>query len=419
MENLVILTGYAPGLKAEVVALIMERLVKIDVQVQVDMEGLEEAEVEAGLAREAPAAPWNRDAGDETAADGDSESDADSVMSTESLGEEGRRVKELDENLAKMDAIMDILFRFYSPAFSKSSGTKQQQYHFDLLVNQFASIILPTYRSRHSQFLIFHFAQTSEYLADTFAGVCHHLTLDHTQPALLRQSSAAYLASFVARGAHVSTEVVRNVVQIIGVELDRLRENDESSVRRRVDPKRHRTFHAMVQALLYIFCFRWRDLTDDPAGDWDEQTPFIDDQEFQWEPSLKETLSRAIYSKLNPLKVCSPSVVNEFARVACHLRFMYIYPLLESNRRLQLSEFAMSMPLHSSPPSADTGGASFNAPGESPSPYHLDDYFPFDPYHLPISKRWLKGDYVEWQGLPTLGDGPAHENEDTDSDEAE
>ena len=418
MKNLIALTRYAPELKAEVVGLATERLVKIDVQVQVDMEGLEEAEVEAGLTREAPPAPCNRDADGETAADDDSESDADSVMSAEPLGEDGRRVKELEENLAKMDAIMDTLFGFYSPAFSKSSAAKQQHLHFDLLLNQFASIILPTYRSRHSQFLIFHFAQTSEYFADRFAGACFHLMCDQTRPALLRQSSAAYLASFVARGAHVSTQVVRNVVRFLGVHLDKLREDHESSVRR-ADLKRHRTFHAMVQAVLYIFCFRWRDLTDDPAGDWDDQTTFIDDQEFQWVPRLKGTLSRAIYSKFNPLKFCSPSIVNEFARVACHLRFMYVYPLLESNRRLQLSELAMSKALQSSQPSADAGGASANATGESSSPCYLDDYFPFDPYHLPISKRWLEGDYVEWQGLPILGDGPAREDEHTDSDDVE
>ena len=36
--------------------------------------------------------------------------------------------------------------------------------------------------------------------------------------------------------------------------------------------------------------------------------------------------------------------------------------------------------------------------------HQLEPYFPFDPYHLPISKRWVEGDYNEWklpQGMRT------------------
>src|SRR5438046_1453113 len=42
IRNLIELTEYAPELKSEIFALITERLVKIDVQVQVDLEDLEE-----------------------------------------------------------------------------------------------------------------------------------------------------------------------------------------------------------------------------------------------------------------------------------------------------------------------------------------------------------------------------------------
>jgi RNA polymerase I-specific transcription initiation factor RRN3 len=42
--------------------------------------------------------------------------------------------------------------------------------------------------------------------------------------------------------------------------------------------------------------------------------------------------------------------------------------------------------------------------------YQLDAYFPFDPYQLPRSRRWLEGDYVEWRGIPGLD-----QDEDSDS----
>ena len=34
--------------------------------------------------------------------------------------------------------------------------------------------------------------------------------------------------------------------------------------------------------------------------------------------------------------------------------------------------------------------------------WQLDAYFPFDPYALPVSKRWLEGDYNHWVEV----DGP-------------
>ena len=43
----------------------------------------------------------------------------------------------------------------------------------------------------------------------------------------------------------------------------------------------------------------------------------------------------------------------------------------------------------------------------------LDAYFPFDPYQLPRSKRWLEGDYVEWKGIPGL------HKEETETEEEE
>jgi RNA polymerase I-specific transcription initiation factor RRN3 len=165
----------------------------------------------------------------------------------------------------------------------------------------------------------------------------------------------------------------------------------------------------MAQALLYIFCFRWRDLTTaafehdgtDPADD-------LDPEDVTFPPSLKEILHQVIYSKLNPLKVCSPVIVSEFARIAHHIRLLFVFPLLETNKRLRMSTFrsisSVSDPRYSQVErefrAGDDGG------------YQLDAYFPFDPYQLPRSRRWLEGDYVEWRGIPGVDD---RNDEDSDS----
>ena len=382
-----------PQLEAEVLALVTERLVKIDVQVQVDTEDLEEDDVEEGLLQE------------KLAQDSDDDSiDSDAESTASGVDEQTRRIQALKSSVVKMDAIMDLLFGFYAPAFEGSPMKMERT--FDLLLQHFALIILPTYRSRHSQFLLFHFAQTSEAFTDKFAGTCFHLMCDKTRPVLLRQSSAAYLASFVARGAHISTQVVREVFQLLSVHLDQARMHQEISGRGS-DLQRHGTFHAMVQALLYIFCFRWRDLVDDA-----DEVDVSEVEELQWAPGVKEGLTRAIYSKFNPLRVCSPSIVNEFARIAHQLRFLYIYPLLETNRRQHLLR-KMSTPSKATYDGVQGEGAVVVTPDGS---LQLDAYFPFDPYHLPISKRWLKGDYVEWQEIAgfesRLGNGQFNDTDD-------
>ncbi len=284
---------------------------------------------------------------------------------------------------------------------------------FNVLLTHFATIILPTYRSRHTQFLLFHFAQTSPWLIDRFAGTCVHFAFDQGRPAILKQSCAAYLASFVARGAHVPASVVKDTFRLIGAQLDAIRADHESSC---VGPdiRRFGTFYAMVQALLYIFCFRWRDLVaSSEEFELDGDLSVEDGKDLVWSPEIKETLTRSIYSKFNPIKVCSQGIVHEFARIANHLHFIYVFPLLETNKRLRLTAASASTP--------NTSSSTYNQPAretaltarKDESLHQLDAYFPFDPYNLPISKRWVHGDYVEWRAIPGLDDKL---EEDTDSD---
>lgn len=406
VRQLIRILDYAPELKSEIFALITERLVKIDVQMQVDLDDLDDDTANAivqGIALRA-VGPTDEEEEDE-------DSDAESVVSDEEDEDaETTRIKDLQGNVEKMDAMLDILFSLYDPYFADPNSIEAEAM-FETLLTHFANIILPTYRSRHTQFLLFHYAQTADHLIDQFAGACVHLAFDSGRPAVLKQSSAAYLASFVARGAHVPSHVVRTVFELIGNQLDRLRLDNELTCRG-PDLKRYGTFYAMTQALLYIFCFRWRDLVAVEGGYVEEEDPatFMG-QDLAWTPGIKEALSRTIYSKLNPLKVCSPPIVEEFAKIAHHLRFMYIYPLLETNKRVRLSQF--------------TSSSSFGVPlretalsvRKDEGWHQLDAYFPFDPYQLPLSKRWIEGDYVQWKGIPGLRQDDESDDSELDDEE--
>lgn len=402
VNNLVQVMQYAPQLKLDILALITDRLVKIDVQMQVDLEDLDDevaATIVQALSGRSPKGEGEDEDGN--AAD---DSDAESDCSDDDIDLAEKRIREVQENVEKMDATLDLLFTIYEPYF-KDPNSREASAMFDTLRGHFANLILPTYRSRHTQFLLFHFGQASEHHIDEFTSDCLTLTLQPGRPAILRQASAAYLASFVARGSHVQPHYIRRLFNIIGKKLDSIRIENEDTCRG-PDLQRYGTFYALTQALLYIFCFRWRDLINDPESlDEEDPSTFLG-QDLEWAPRIKEMLTRVIYSKLNPLKVCSPTIVAEFAKIAHHLRFMYVFPLLEANKRIRLNQSSV---ISRQTALRDAGN------GVVDETWHqLEAYFPFDPYQLPLSKRWIEDDYVPWTGIPGLNQDEDDEDESDD-----
>lgn len=74
-------------------------------------------------------------------------------------------------------------------------------------------------------------------------------------------------------------------------------------------------------------------------------------------------LERLVLSQLNPLQVCAPPVVNNFAAVARRFQLAYCYTIMENNKRLGI-------------PSAHIDGSKYT------DNTTLDVFFPFDPYLL-------------------------------------
>ncbi|GAB7348817.1 hypothetical protein MBLNU459_g7531t1 [Dothideomycetes sp. NU459] len=416
---------YAPELKAEILTLITERLVKIDVEVQEEIEDLEE-EVEErivlgtnGLQSCRTLSDGGDGAGDD---DDDDDSDAESVSSSElSITPEEQHLRALRDTVAKLDDVLDLLFAHYTPLFANGKVFEVND-AFEHLISQFSTFVLPTYRSRHTQFLIFHFAQVSPIYAERFAMTLARMALGRSSASHGSLSAAAYLASFIARGARVSGPLIREMFGLLAGHLNMLRDAYEPACRG-PDLSRYSLFYATAQAMLYIFCFRWRDfILADQETDLDNYDIF-EQGEPDWIPGIKETLTQAIYSKLNPLKVCSPAIVHQFAAIANHLRFMYVIPLLETNKRLRLSSYRSlsSMPTGvggvSEMGSAKRENTLTNRSGESH--HQLDAFFPFDPYQLPKSKKWLDGDYMVWRGVPGMEEDDEDEDSSDDEDDEE
>lgn len=531
--NLMRIIDYAPELRSDILALVTERVIKIDALVDVDVEDVEELEEEEEEeeeegggeededkeARELPSAEEVALAEDEPDGEDDSDSEGGSEDGETARLQVGR------DHYRKIDYMLDILFSHYAGAFTgtTTSAATRQAAH-DLLLAQFRTIILPTYRSRFAQFLLFRFSQSSPTLVDRFAAVCADIALSRRTPPILRTYAAAYLASFVARGKRVSARVVQDVYELLGAHLVELTdEYGGGATAPAPDLRRYEPFYAVTQALMYIFCFRWRDLTTaawaatataeaeaagggtmgeadadanaamnpDPDRDDDpnRDDPDPDDADVDFPLGVREVLRAGIYSRLNPLKVCAPAVVGEFARVARRLRLLYVYPLLERNRRglavgaeggsgsgngsgkgrgkgvlarliaagaagaagsAGMSKELMMMmnndgykgygsyttnttstrqaqtpyiaatPDAGALPGAGARGAAGGPRGVGAG-LQLDAYFPFDPYRLRRSARWVAAAdyYVEWRGLPGEvddGGGDGDDGDDGDDD---
>jgi RNA polymerase I-specific transcription initiation factor RRN3 len=284
------------------------------------------------------------------------------------------------------------------------------------VISLFHSLILPTYRSRHPQFLVFHFAQSDPIIVDRFVTSCVAVLVDKKQPHLLRHSAAAYFSGFVGRGAHVSPQVVQDCLELLCDHLTDLRKKYEP-VCRGPDLKRFGDFYAAFQAILYIFCFRWRDVAS-TSSDLESDSELDDDEEevevYHFPESLRDSLRMAIYSPLNPLRVCTPVIVEQFAKLTYALQLFYVYPKLEENKhvRVQSSQVRTMADLTISNPDRDLSWMGDNG--------MLEGYFPYDPYHLPISQHWIEGDYVQWKGIPgeEVNDSDS-EDEGMDEDEDE
>lgn len=232
---------------------------------------------------------------------------------------------------------------------------------------------------------------------------------------MIRQSAAAYTASFVSRGNHVEASTVSLVFNVISERLTEYR-NTYLPKCQGPDPHRYQVYYSLVQALLYIFCFRWRDLVANrselPTPSPPALSAAVDDYDDADEPPtfpsiIRTTFMDNVFCALNPLKVCSPGIVEQFASIARHLNIIYVFHLLEKNKRVRLSRLV----------ALNERETALSARKDEDW-QQLDAYFPFDPYCLPRSKRWLEGDYREWKGIDGL-DNQNGEDSESDDDEGE
>lgn len=131
------------------------------------------------------------------------------------------------------------------------------------------------------------------------------------------------------------------------------------------DVRVHSVFYSVCQALFYVVAFRQKDLLNSK-------------KDFSFMSSLR--LGKIVTSRLNPLRVCQPAVVQNFAAVTRTYQLAYCYSIIEHNSRNHLPTIYQ-----------DEKGSILVTNNL------VDGFFPFDPYILKRSSQKIKGLYIDYQ----------------------
>lgn len=331
------------------------------------------------------------------------------------------------------------------PAFAASrvpSTPAQSLSHFQTLLTLFTRQILPTASTQHTPFLLFFTSSLTPSHTDLFLGLLVSQALygtssaspNHSQPLSLAQriASTVYIGSIVCRAKHVTDEQAKQVMTYLLAYIDGKMHQSKPE-----DPP---LFYAVCQAVMLIFCFRWRAFGSDKEGESVVGEMELEGESVEgdgrWMRDL-DVLQRVITSDLNPLLVresgpsrqaaaannqgCNPTIVATFASVAHQTNFAYCFSIIEANLALARGSASNpTTPASSSRHNTLSYAAAVNtarSARQSNIDSGLDDYFPFDPYDLPRSKRYVAHLYREWNDVAITNDSDDEDESDDEDDE--
>ncbi|XP_071914924.1 uncharacterized protein [Coffea arabica] len=266
----------------------------------------------------------------------------------------------------KLDSLMVLVFGHLKSSYE--NGRLEQV--FDTLLQSFHKTVLTAYKSKFAQFVMFYACSLDpDNCGTNFAVTLVNIFEGSSYPEW-RMSAVAYLASYLSRAKFVSASFVVSVLErLVNWCSDYCKNQHGDS-----NPKAHKVFYAGCQAIMYVLCFRMRSIVAIPRLRSQLFLLRIDD---------------ILRHPLNPLKVCLPSIVEEFLRVAKSSHLFNVAQNFVSDGLLE-SELSMTF-----------GGLE-----------RLDMFFPFDPCLLKKSDRFIRPNFVYWSMVRST-----YEEEDDDDDD--
>ncbi|KAL5034391.1 hypothetical protein BDV3_003962 [Batrachochytrium dendrobatidis] len=410
VKSLLRITEYAPILRNQIISVIVEGVVQVDVAIQIEIEELNEEELEAiqetvfsmdDLDVNSSAASFSQGSENNLLKKDENYVDPAGYESDESNASDGVGiiVADIKSMVEKLDAMLSLLFQYVTDIHIKSmkdtfSESKDITNLFYAFLDIFDRVMIPTHRLRCTQFLLFYMSSFNKTFPNDFMGLLVSRLFQVESPLVIRISSAAYLGSYLSRAKYVDISSVRTCLGLLNQFTQSYLDNNESSMGPRINVERFGVLYSAVQAILYVFCFRWKELmltgSEDKVSIHHGQLP----------PELKD-FQRVLMSRFAPLRVCSETIVQEFAKIMHALDIMYCYPLIGftssvSSLQTNVSHIssAPDMVRNASQSSLNSGTLDFMHVAIE----RLDSFFPFDPITLPKSRGYITPLYQDWVG---------------------
>jgi RNA polymerase I-specific transcription initiation factor RRN3 len=292
------------------------------------------------------------------------EEDEDASISAEMLfdmeddagGGQADRTMLLPPLAETLDQCMGMVFEYLTSHFHTHPRSKM----FDTLFNIFVDSILLTYNSHHVQFILFYYCSLRADCSEQFIHRLWHKTCDFNETPLIRQAAIDYLSGFLARAKFLSLATLQDMLtamcQFAHTYISRCDSAKNHSL------KGHTVFFSICQAIFYLVAFRSKEL-------------FASKKNILFLQSLQ--LSQIVNCRLNPLLVTKPAIVTAFASITRAHQLAYCYTIMERNSRRKLATIYTD---------------ATQMPDEC-----LKSIFPFDPYLLKRSSKFIAGIYQEYE----------------------
>jgi len=351
LNNVLRISDYVPVLRERLLALVVDKLLSIDVEIRLE------------------------DFIDD---------DEDLQFEVELETKDSFKIKDPEQRIMaeKLDAMMSRTFEYLK---EQSEIQHVSEDTFRYLLQIFDRSILNTHKSKYTQFLLFYMCSLQANYSEAFLGyLLHKLLYDNNTHPIGKQACACYIGSFIARATFLQIEAVIGCLKrVLEWAHHYIEDREKLDLTQNIitspDADVHFVFYSVCQLIFYVFCFRHEQL----------KSYQITNKENVAELNLEHLIK----TKLNPLKVCLPSVVREFVKVVKGLNIVDCTNIMDRNSKIVLSTKSNQ----------------------------LESFFPFDPFLLKISSKFIHPIYQIWKG-PAIFDKECNINDhnngnDDDNDE--
>ncbi|XP_036266770.1 RNA polymerase I-specific transcription initiation factor RRN3 isoform X2 [Pipistrellus kuhlii] len=359
VHNLLRISVYFPTLRHEILELVVEKLLKLDVNAsRQDIEDAEEIATQTGSGTDATEGLFNMD--------------EDEVPENETKADPERLNQMAHPVAERLDILLSLLLSYIKDVCyvdGKIDINKTKDLYRELIII-FDKLLLPTHASCHVQFFMFYLCSFKLGFAEAFLEHLWKKLQDPNNPAIIRQAAANYIGSLLARAKFIPLITVKSCLDLLVNWLHIYLNDQDSGKKAFCDVALHGPFYSACQAVFYTFVFRHKQLL---SGNLKEGLRYLQSLNFE----------RIVMSQLNPLKICLPSVVNFFAAITSKYQLVFCYTIIERNNRQML------------PVIRSTAGGDSVQTCTNP----LDTFFPFDPCVLKRSKKFIDPIYQIWEDL--------------------